>query len=354
MNARKGSGMAKSKSRKRVKVDDDTERDLYFLSDDKDLEFVSTGCEVLNCVLGGGVALGRVTNIIGDKSTAKTALATEILANLLLQYPDAHAAYRESESAFDLEYVGALGIPVDRIDFGHEDWPITTVEEWHDDILTYLDELEDAPGAYVIDSLDALSEEGEMTRNIRDASYGGDRPKKIGITLKQLTGKLKKQKSRALILIVSQVRDNIGVKFGDKLKRTGGKALDFYASQFLWLSHRGIITKERNGIKMPVGIKITAKCKKNKIGFPFRQCEFEYRFGFGIDDVKANLEWLKSVKKLKHVDLTEKKITPFLEEMEGFSVSDYEDERTFIAEQTRIAWREVQETFMPKRSKYSG
>ena len=352
MNAKKGIVVAKS--RKRVKSEEDTRHDIYFLSNDKDMEFLSTGCEILDCVLGGGLVLGRITNIIGDKSTAKTALATEILANLLLQYSNAEAAYRESESAFDEEYVKALGIPVDQIDFGDPDNPMTTVEEWHDDILSFIDEVGDAPAAYVLDSLDALAEEGELSRKITDSSFGGDRPKKIGLILKKITGKLKKQKSRVAVVIVSQVRDNIGVKYGDKQRRAGGKALDFYASQFLWLAHKGIVTKTRNNIKMPVGITILAKCKKNKIGFPFRQCEFDYRFGFGIDDVKANLDWLKSVKKLKRVDLTDKKITPFLDEMEGFSVDDYQDERTFIAEQTRIAWREVQETFMPKRSKYSG
>src|SRR5260370_36692879 len=100
----------------------------YFTSS-KPHSFVKSGCTLLDCALGGGWVLGRVVNIVGDKSTAKTALAVEALTNFVRDYPDGKAAYRDAEAAFDQGYSEAMGLPLEKVDFGDPDKPLLTMEE---------------------------------------------------------------------------------------------------------------------------------------------------------------------------------------------------------------------------------
>src|SRR5690348_15144644 len=121
---------------KRIRLEDkaskaeaeESQTNSYFTSNKENLQFVSTGCTTLDCSLGGGYVLGRMANIVGDKSTAKTGLATEALINFLKQYPQGKAAYRETEGAYDMDYAEAMGLPVEQVDFGDLDDPIVTVE----------------------------------------------------------------------------------------------------------------------------------------------------------------------------------------------------------------------------------
>jgi hypothetical protein len=100
---------------------------IYF--PEKTIQFVSSGCTILDCVLGGGYPLGRIVNIVGDRSTAKTALATEAVINFLRQFPEGAAYYRETEAAYDKNYATSMGMPIDKVNFGDEDEPLTTVED---------------------------------------------------------------------------------------------------------------------------------------------------------------------------------------------------------------------------------
>ena len=323
----------------------------YFTTRKDDLQFVSSGCEILDNVLGGGYVLGRMTNIIGDKSTAKTALATEAVNNFLIHYPDGKAYYRESEAAFDKKYAAAMGMHVDNVDFG-EDNPVFTIEDFYTDLNLCLDECiqNDRPSIYVLDSLDALSDEEELKRDIDKGSYGMAKQKKLGEMFRKCVKKI--EKAKMLLIIISQVRDNIGVTFGEKHRRSGGKALDFYASQFLWLAHMGQIKKTVKGIERVVGIKIKANCKKNKIGFPFRTCEFDFMFGYGVDDVSANINWLKEVKRLDVLNLSEKDVKNYIKETNIMDAKEFEITRSEIAKKVREVWSEVETTFLPSRKKY--
>lgn len=268
----------------------------YFANSDErtGLEFVSTGCTLLDQVLGGGYALGRMTNIIGDKSTGKTLLAIEAIANFARQFPDGVIRYLEAESAFDKGYAEALGMPVERVSWANmvnkKDESDRTVEWWYEDVVATLESLKGRPCIYVVDSLDALSDRAELSRDISDGSYGGAKPKKIGELFRRLVGEI--ESSRMLLVVISQIRDKIGVTFGETKMRAGGRAMDFYATHCLWLAHIGTLKKTVNKIERPIGVTIRAKCKKNKIGLPFRECDFPLLFGYGIDDVTAGVEWL--------------------------------------------------------------
>lgn len=303
----------------------------YFVSAKEGISFISSGCTLLDCAMGNGYPLGRVVNIVGDKSTAKTGLAMEALINFLLAYPDGRAAYRETEAAFDKRYAEAMGLPVDRVDFGPGEL-LNTVEDFERDFDKYLDEQIKAkkPGIYVLDSLDALSDEAEMEREIGKGTFGAAKAKELSAFFRKTASKI--EKAKVLLLVISQVRDNIGAMFGEKSKRSGGRALDFYSTITLWLSHIETLSKTINKVKRPIGIVIKAKCKKNKIALPFREAEFQFLFGYGIDDLNASIDWLDEVGRRGSITI--------------------DSPATEITAAVKQVWNEIETTFLPVKSKY--
>lgn len=321
----------------------------YFASEKGNHKFVSTGCSLLDCALGGGYVCGRITNIVGDRSTAKTALATEALINFKRTYPQGSAAYRDTEAAFDQEYAAAMGLDVDNVDFGDDDEPVTTVEGFARDLTTFLREAKkNHPCIYVLDSLDALSDEAEMKRDFGEATYGANKAKMLSEMFRKITSDLGRKD--CLLIVISQVRDNIGAMFGEKHKRSGGRALDFYASQIIWLAHLKALKRTINKVERPYGIKVKAKIKKNKVGLPLRECEFDFIFGFGVDDVAAAASWLEEVGRAKDADISNLK--EYLKEVDGFTAEKYEHERTELSLVVKKVWAEIETSFLPKRRKY--
>jgi recombination protein RecA len=324
----------------------------YFTKPASDLTFLSSGCAVLDCVLGGGWVFGRMSNIIGDRSTAKTGLAMEAAAQFQIAYPGNVSKYRESEGAFDREYGRSMGMPVDSVRFWQDDYgpdsSFETVEDMFEDLSATMRNSKKEPCLYIVDSLDALSSRTEMKMEIDEASYGGNKPKKVGETFRRLVRDM--ERSRMCFIIISQVRDKIGVKFGERHTRTGGKAMDFYASHCLWLSHVQTISVERNRIKRAIGIKVKAHCKKNKVALPFRECEFDYKFGYGIDDLVASIDWLDDLKVFE--DIYGQKKTQFLKTVEKLDDPDYRQVCQDLAVIVREKWSEVETSFIPTRRKY--
>lgn len=328
-------------------------KNSYFTSEKANIQFVSTGCTVLDCALGGGLALGRTANVVGDKSTAKTGTATEVMINFAHQYPDGGIAYRETEAAWDDAYAEAMGLPIDRIDFGDRDNPVITVEDFYHDFETFCDKQKKAkePGLYVLDSFDALSDDAEMARDIDKASFGAAKAKKMSEMFRKLTRK--QEQSNVMLFIVSQVRDNIGAMFGEKHKRSGGKALDFYASQVFWLAHIKILKRTINKVERPYGIEIKAKVKKNKVAMPFRECEFTFAFGFGIDDLLASVNWLAEVGRLDAIDLKVSEVKEYIKSINDMDSKEYNSERKSAAAAVKKVWGEIEETFLPNKRKYA-
>lgn len=322
------------------------------------LKFIHSGCDLLNEVCGGGPAgawpLGRVVNIVGDKSTGKTLLAIEACANFVQRYKG-RIWYREAESAFDKSYAGALGMPIDKVRF----WPkkkasFDTVETFYKDLRKACEwsRENNRPGLYILDSLDALSDAKEMDREIDAATYGGDKSKQMSTLFRKLIRQV--EGSSICLIIISQVRDAIGISFGRKTRRSGGRALDFYASLTLYLAHIKTLYKTRKGQKRAVGVTIRAKCDKNKIGMPYRECDFTIRFRYGIDDIRASVEWLKSVKRLSEVKFRKRKLTKdILDELDDLDDEDFAELRRVLAEAVHEAWVDIEDSFLPKRSKYS-
>ncbi len=336
-----------TRERKKLKGEDGPGDQTSYLAGEKaNLSFVSTGCTILDCALGGGLPLGRIANIVGDKSTAKTALATEVIINFVRDYPEGTAAYRDAEWAFDREYAASMGMTVDRIDFGGD--PVETVEDFARDLESFLDSRikQGNAGIYVLDSLDALSDQAEVDAEIGKGTYGTQKAKNLSILFRKLKGKI--SQANTLLLIVSQVRDNIGVAFGEKHKRSGGRALDFYASQIFWTSHIKTLKRTIKKVERPYGVLIRAKVKKNKIGLVGREAEFEFRFGYGVEDVLASVNWLAEVGQIDNAELKS-----VFENIDKWDDAFYKEKQKQFASEVREKWRDIETTFLPVRKKYS-
>lgn len=338
---------------KRVRIKLEKAESNYFTSEKEELSFVPSGCTLLDCVLGGGYALGRVANIVGDRSTAKTALAMEALINFTQTYPEGVAAYRESEAAFDKQYAKAMGLPIDKIDFGKKDEPLNTVEDFARDFAGFLNQQikSGQPGIYVLDSLDALSDEAEMDQDIGKGTYGMAKPKMLSIFFRTAARKI--EQSKVLLLVISQVRENINAMFGEKYRRSGGKALDFYASQVIWLAHIETLKRTINKVSRPYGIMVRAKCKKNKVGLAFREAEFPFLFGYGVEDLTASIEWLKDVGRLDMLNINDIEAKKYLSRIESMPIDEYRKEQKAVAAVVKTVWTEIETTFLPKRGKYA-
>lgn len=321
---------------------------LYFPAK-ADVETFSSGCSLLDCVIGGGWPIGRIANIVGDKSTGKTLLAIEACANFMRKYPDGTITYAEVEAAFDQSYASALGLP-DKIRFPAN---IFTVEDVFQDLEKRVERAlkTGRPALYIIDSLDALSDKAELGREIDAGSYNTQKAAKVGQLFRRLVQRIKG--SRMTVIFISQERDLIGVTFGKKSTRSGGRAMDFYASQVLWLAHIGRIKKTRKGVDRVIGIKVRAKCEKNKIAMPFRECDFPILFSFGVEDVVAGTDWLIKVGKAREVFPTTKEAKRFLLEVQRLDVKEYNMYRRKIARAVRSSWDLIERDFTPKRRKYA-
>jgi recombination protein RecA len=316
----------------------------YFGAPKTDVKCIPSGSKLLDLALGGGWARNRIANIIGDRSSGKTLLAIEACTNFARILPKANIRYRESERAFDPPYAKALGCPIDRIDFGDS---LETVEDLFEDLQRIIKGAKHEE-LVIVDSLDALSDRAEMARDMDAGSYGAQKAKNLSQLFRRLIGGL--EKSRVTLIIISQIRDAIGVVYGKKTKRSGGHALDFYASQVIYLNYLGKLVRTVRGIKRPIGVKIRAIVDKNKIGNPFREAEFRLMFGYGIDDLHACLSWLELAKSLK--DLGIKDINTHMDVMTDMNDIDYHAEVERIHSMLEKRWWEVESSFMPTRKKY--
>lgn len=354
----------RTKVRPRVSVDEEATMaaiaNANYFTDSSlrtELEFFTSGCRLLDMVLGGGWVLGRMSNIIGDKSTGKTLLVIEAVINFLAKWSDGFVRYAEAEAAFEKGYAAQLGMPVDRVDWaelidakGKTD---RTVEWMFDDIRSTIAKLNGKPGLYIVDSLDAFSDRAEMERDIGDGSYGGAKAKKLGEMFRRLVGDI--EESRLCLLIISQIRDKINARFGETKIRSGGHAMDFYASHCLWLSELDKLTKVVAKIERVTGMNIRAKCKKNKVGLAHRECDFPLVFGYGIDDMTASVEWLIDAgreSKLADLGLSKAGYKVRLANLRNKGGQEARELRALLDALVTTEWQAIERTFLPEARKY--
>jgi len=304
---------------------------------------------MLDLALGGGWADGRTINIIGDRSSGKTLLVTETATNYKIKYPRRKIRYRETERAFLMSYARAIGAPVDSIDFGRQDAPpMRTVEDLYEELDYRIRHVENGGELFIVDSLDALTSRAAMKRSLDQGSYAMERAKLMSKLFTDLNDPM--ERAGITLMIVSQERDKINARFGRKSTRSGGRALDFYASQIVWLAQTGKIYREVNKIKRPVGINVLAMTDKNKVGLPFRQVGFPILFAWGMDDVSSCLDWLKSTGGIGDAmgNLNDTAFRKMIREGSG----DWKGAIAHMHKVVEERWDQIEASFMPPRSKY--
>lgn len=260
------------------------------------VEFVSTGITLYDLVLGGGYPKGKIVNVVGDNSTGKTLLSLEFLASAKKQLKEKFVCfYDDAESGFSFDCKKMYGFDPIREDQENS----TTMEKWLEQTdRELLNATKKQTPIYVLDCLDALSDSEEIERNeeqidtIRKGreytkgSFGGSKPKKLGSNLRILNNPIKEK--NMILIIISQVRENIGVMYGPKYRRAGGKALDFYAGQIIWLA----VAEKMEKFDRAFGVRLKVKNTKNKVGKPFRSCFIDVLFDYGVDNITSNINFL--------------------------------------------------------------
>ena len=254
--------------------------------------YLSTGCTLLDLAIAdhlpGGFACGRITQIYGGESSAKSVLVAEALGSA--QRQGGKGFLREREGTWDFQRAEDLhDVRTDKDGAWSYDTMGTIEELFETHIKAAVDEVAkvEKPCCMAVDSLTALPSAVELDEKMGTASYGTSRAKMLSLGFRKYLGGI--TRSKLALLFVDQTRDNVGVTFGDKDAISGGRALKFYASTRIRLSHTERIV---NSSEKVIGVKIGFFIKKNKVAPPFREGQFRILFDYGIDDIGSSIDWL--------------------------------------------------------------
>ena len=356
---------------------------------------LSTGLTLLNLACSdsrkGGWATGKVVNVVGDSSTGKTFLCMGVAAEAANDSRfDKHTIVFddiEQSCEFDIEKLFgsklAKRIQAPRQVDG-EDCCSETIQELYDHVTDFLDN--GKPVIYIVDSFDALTTKEELAfeeaakeqrrkkenakpkkEKVEDGpegtpekkekvkgTYGMEKAKYASRIFRMLTAKLKKTKS--ILIIISQIRDNIDPGTHKKHTRAGGKALQFYCSHVMWLAGLGQIKKTVRGMKVSIGGDVLIEVTKNKLTGKRRDVAFPIYYDYGIDDIGSCIDFLCEADEWKvrdgkivssSLELESKTLTNAIREVEDKGLV------ARLHRETESVWKDIEDKLkLNRKAKY--
>lgn len=269
-------------------------------------DFLSTGSTLLNLACSGrpygGLIKGKYFFIVGDSASGKTFLILTMLAEATLNknFADYDLVYDDVEGGALMDMGKFFGAKLERLlQPASNEGPSATIEEFYYNVEARLKK--GKPFIYILDSMDSLTSDQEnkkfeeqMTAYRRGTKTAGSmidgKAKKNSSNIRRLISKLRK--SGSILIIVSQTRDNVGVMYGDKQTRAGGRSLKFYATWELWTSIKKRLTKNVRGKDRNIGILCKIKVKKNRMEGIEHVVEIPLYNSIGIDEVGSCINFL--------------------------------------------------------------
>lgn len=256
--------------------------------------WISTGCAMLDVAISnrpyGGFPVGRIAEITGLEQSGKSLLASHLLAST--QRKGGVAVMIDTETSVSREFMEAIGVDISKLLYVSAD----SVEQSFDYIETIIEKVRktdrDKYVTIVVDSVAAASTKSEISGDYDKDGYATDKAIIISKAMRKITNMIGRQK--ITLIFTNQLRQKMGVMFGDPWTTSGGKALQFHSSVRLRLKNMGRI---KQGDKI-VGMKVRCQVIKNRMGPPLRSADFEIYFDRGIDDYGS---WLKVMKDNKIV-----------------------------------------------------